>query len=139
MAEKPSEQAKRRVKNPETFRERAIKAAESSDKPTRRAKVRKAIVGVLRTIFRPIGRAFGKLFSIPPFNFIAWLARMIGLVIFPVYLRNSTKELKNVTWPTFKQSRQLTGAVLIFAIVFGTSVALVDLGLDRLFKHILLK
>jgi preprotein translocase SecE subunit len=139
MAETPTEKNKRRVKNPETFRERAIKATEITDKPKRFSKFKSRLGKILKPVFRPIGRFFSKLFSIQPFKFIAKLFYWLSLVIFPRYLRKSWKELKFVTWPTLKQSRQLTFAVLVFATVFGASVALVDLGLDKLFKNILLK
>jgi preprotein translocase SecE subunit len=139
MSEESKEKAKRTVKNPETFRERAIKSTEASERPKKTAKVRKTTRAIIAKLFHPFGVFFKRLFKIPPFNLIAKLAKWIGLVIFPIYLRNSLKELKYVTWPNLKQSRQLTVAVLIFAIVFGTAVALVDVGLDRLFKHILLK
>ena len=139
MAEEPKPKAKRLVKNPETFRERAVKASELSDKPKRTARMRAKVKAVLRKVFHPFVVFFSRLFKIPPFNWIAKLGKWIGYVVVPIYLRNSVKELKFVTWPTFKQSRALTSAVLIFAIVFGAAVALVDVGLDRLFKHILLK
>jgi preprotein translocase SecE subunit len=66
-------------------------------------------------------------------------ARFVGRIIYPSYFRNSWKELKQVTWPTLKESRQLTYAVLIFAVVFGATIALVDYGLDKAFKDFLLK
>jgi preprotein translocase SecE subunit len=65
--------------------------------------------------------------------------RLLGKVLFPAYLRNSWQELRLVTWPNWKQSRQLTSAVLIFAIIFGAVIALVDYGLDKVFRSILLK
>jgi preprotein translocase SecE subunit len=77
--------------------------------------------------------------NFPPFKPLRKPLRIIGLVIFPVYFRRSWQELKLVTWPGFKQSLRLTWAVLLFAIIFGTAVALVDYGLDAVFKRILLK
>jgi preprotein translocase SecE subunit len=139
MADEPTDKVKRRVKNPETFRERAIKAAETTDKPSRSKTARTKLRSVLTPIFRPIGRFFAKLFSVQPFKFFAKVAYWISLVIIPRYVRNSWKELKFVTWPNLRQSRQLTFAVIVFAVVFGSTVALVDLGLDKLFKNILLK
>ncbi len=65
--------------------------------------------------------------------------KIIGMILLPIYLRNSWIELKQVTWPNFKLSRQLTVAVIIFAVFFGVSIALVDAGLSRVFKVILLK
>ena len=43
-----------------------------------------------------------------------------------------------VTWPSGKQTRALTFAVIVFSIVFGALVALVDFGLDKLFKKVIL-
>jgi preprotein translocase SecE subunit len=60
-------------------------------------------------------------------------------ILVPKYFREAFKELKLVSWPNWQQSRKLTYAVLSFAVVFGTVIAVVDLGLDRVFKTILLK
>jgi preprotein translocase SecE subunit len=139
MAETAGQQPKRRVKNPETFRERALKATESSEQPGTGRRLRQAGGKVANPVVGPISRAWRKLFSVQPFKFIAKIARWIGLVVFPPYFRNSWRELRLVTWPTWKQSRQLTFAVLIFAVIFGAIVALVDYGLDKVFRNILLK
>jgi preprotein translocase SecE subunit len=135
MANKQPTKAKRRVKNPETFRERALKAGEQSAQPNRLAKSRGRIATSLRWLFRPLG----KLFELKLFKIIAKPFRLIGKVLLPSYIRNSWKELRLVTWPSWKQSRQLTFAVLIFAVVFGAAIALVDLGLDKIFRQLLLK
>ncbi len=132
MADKPANKSKRRVKNPETFRERAVKAAETSGKPKRSAGLRRAGSKVTGPVFGPAAQALGKLFSLKPF-------RLVGKILLPVYIRRSWHELRLVTWPSWKESRRLTVAVLIFAVVFGASIALVDYGLDIVFKHILLK
>jgi preprotein translocase SecE subunit len=81
---------------------------------------------------KQIGHGLRWFFMLKPVRFIG---RILGLK----YLRDSFKELRTVTWPTFKESTRLTGAVLIFSIVFGLFVAVVDFGLDKLFKQILLK
>ena len=137
MADKPSKatKAKRIVKNPETFRERAIKATNEGDKKPRLSRTKR----VLKAPFRQLGKVGRAIGSYPPFRPLRKPLRIIGLIIFPVYFRNSWKELKLVTWPSFKESIRLTWAVLLFAIVFGTSVALVDYGLNAVFKRILLK
>jgi preprotein translocase SecE subunit len=132
VADEPSTKKRRIVRNPETFRERAIKAAETSDKPSRKHRIRGGVGKVLRPIFVPIGKVLKKIFYRQPFKFI-------GRILLPKYFRNSWKELKLVTWPNWKQSRQLTFAVLAFAIVFGAAVAGLDYGLDKVFKSILLK
>jgi preprotein translocase SecE subunit len=137
MADKPVKTitSKRTVKNPESFRERAIKATNESDKPKQSAEIKRAINLKLDPV-RNSGKTFA---NYPIFNPIRRPLRLIGKVIIPVYLRNSWKELKLVTWPSWKQSVRLTYAVLFFAIIFGVSVAVIDLGLDVVFKKILLK
>lgn len=114
---------KRRLRAPsETVRERANKtltAGEAASKPKR-------VRGVLGKILLPL-------------RFIGRGLRFIGRFIIPPYIRNSWRELRLVSWPSRKQSRQLTVAVMIFAIVFGVLIYFVDLGLDKLFKQVLLK
>ena len=128
MADKQPAKSKRQVKDPETFRERAVKAADASEKPRRRGAVKRAG----GKVFRPIAAPFKRLGRLKPF-------RIIGRIILPRYIRDSWQELRLVTWPTWKQSRQLTFAVLVFAVVFGAAIALVDYGLDKVFKNLLLK
>ena len=139
MEEKTSPSPKRRLKNPETFRERSLKAVEANDKPSLLKKLKSLLSRLFRPVFTPISRFFRRLGNIQPFKAIYKLLHWIGLVLLPPYIRKSWKELKLVTWPNRKQSRQLTFAVLVFALVFGATVAVVDYGLDKLFRQILLK
>ena len=66
---------------------------------------------------------------------VRFIAKIIGLK----YVAESWKELKQVTWPTWKESRRLTVAVMIFSVIFGLLIAIVDFGLDKLFRQIILK
>ena len=59
--------------------------------------------------------------------------------IIPRYFKIALRELKQVQWPTRKQTIQLTIAVFIFAIVFGVLITITDYGLDKIFKKLLLK
>ena len=122
---------KRRVKDPETFRERALKANEPAAKTTGKSKA-----GQTGGKAAGLGRGLSGFKPLQPFIRVF---RPIGRIIVPSYLRNSWKELKLVTWPNWKQSRQLTFAVLVFAVVFGAVIAIVDYGLDKIFRNILLK
>jgi len=81
---------------------------------------------------RQIGHGLRWFFMLKP-------VRFIGKIVGFTYLRDSFKELRTVTWPTLRESTRLTGAVIIFSIIFGLFVALVDFGLDKVFKQILLK
>jgi preprotein translocase SecE subunit len=82
--------------------------------------------------FKWIGRGFAKVGHKKPF-------RIVGHILLPSYFRNSWKELRQVTWPNRRESWQLTSAVIVFAAIFGVMIALVDYGLDKLFKQVLLK
>lgn len=132
MDEPAKVERKRRVKNPETFRERALKAKQ----PVEAKKRRRFSLGF---IFRPFKSAFHKLAQLKLLKPLGPPLRLIGKILLPPYLRNSWKELRLVKWPTLKESRQLTYAVIIFAVIFGAAIAAVDFGLDKLFKQILLK
>lgn len=124
MAEKQPASKKRRVKNPETFRERAQKATEASSQPTRSSKVKQAS----RQATGPVRRTAGRVSN----------SRALRILI-PKYFRRSWQELRLVTWPNWNEGRRLTFAVLIFAIVFGLVIAGVDWGLDKVFQQLLLK
>jgi preprotein translocase SecE subunit len=65
---------------------------------------------------------------------ISWLLRHI----IPPYFKNSWKEIKQVTWPSFKDTTKLTFIVLLFAMIFGGVIAAVDYGLDKVFKALIL-
>ena len=133
MAEQPAKK-KRRIKNPESFRERIQKSSEASAKPSRSARltpVRRAA----SWLFRPITR----LYASKPLKPVRKVLSVVGKVVFPKYFRQSWQELKQTSWPNWQESRRLTSAVLIFAIVFGAAIALVDWGLDKVFKQLLLK
>jgi preprotein translocase SecE subunit len=135
QADKPKR--KRVVKSPETFRQRADKITLNEKAPSNSlfSKAKKALAKFLS----PIKEALIKFFSAPVFKPFAKPLRIIGKIIVPPYIRKSWQELKLVTWPDLKTSRQLTFAVLVFAIVFGAAIAGVDYGLDKVFKTILLK
>lgn len=135
MASESSKRPKRRLKNAETVRERAIKAQEQSAQPGRSNRLLSTTAAVAGKPARGVGRIFHH----QPFKFIGAILRFIGRFPLLRYLASSWRELKVVTWPNRKQTRQLTWAVLLFAIVFGALVSAVDYGLDKLFKAVLLK
>lgn len=139
MANQPIKPVKRRVKNPETFREKSLKASVDSDKLSLAGKIIAMLGKIIKPVINLFKAVFHKLNKIQSFRFIFKLLHWIGLVIAPPYIRSSLVELKQVSWPSRLTSRQLTTAVLIFAVVFGIVVAIVDYGLDKLFRTILLK
>lgn len=85
-----------------------------------------------------VGKAFSalkRLGRLPVWKPFLFIARFL----IPPYIRNSGRELAMVDWPDRRQTRQLTGAVILFTIVFGTLVAILDFGLDKLFKQVIVK
>ena len=127
MAEETAK-SKRRIKKTETVREKAVKLAESEKKPRRLQGTKRHARAPFRLLAK-LGRFLGK-FKV---------FRIIGLILVPPYFRNSFKELRQVTWTKPKESFRLTFAVFAFAAVFGCVVALLDFGLDKVFKEVLLK
>lgn len=119
---------RRLVKKAETVREKAEKAQEDSKQPRRLHATKRRVTAP----FRPVGRLAKKLGKFKVF-------RIIGLIIVPPYFRNSWRELRQVTWLKPKESWRLTYAVFAFAAIFGTLVALLDYGLDKIFKEVLIK
>ena len=120
--------APRRIRKVETLREKTEKTTAAGDKPRRLSATKQKAGAPLRAT----GRGLQRLNRIKPL-------RILGFIIVPPYFRNSWRELRQVTWPTGKESRRLTLAVILFAIVFGALVAVLDLGLDKVFKQVLLK
>ncbi len=130
---------KRVLKNPETFRQRALRAAENKELPKRDYPKTKKFFTSIGKLFMPIVKGYRRLEKIKQLKYIFKFLSFLSRILFIKYAITSLEELKKVTWPTFKESRKLTYAVLIFAIVFGASVALVDYGLGKIFKQLLLK
>lgn len=141
--EKPVQPKSRIVKNPETFRERAVKANEQAAKPSRKQAVVAApvrvIVKVVSLIAKPFAWSGKTIGATKAGRILGKPLKVLGRILLPRYVRNAWVELRQVTWPTWLESRRLTFAVLVFAVAFGVAIAIVDFGLDRLFKALLLK
>lgn len=87
---------------------------------------------VHRPPLKQIGHGLRWFFRTKPLRF---LSRIVGLT----YIASSWQELKLVTWPGRREGLRLTSAVIIFSVIFGALIAIVDYGLDKLFKQLLLK
>jgi preprotein translocase SecE subunit len=124
-----AERRKPRIrKSAPTVRERAeaVRVKEETSRPNRL----KATTG---KVARPIKRLR------PPSNPLTrGIAHAIRFIV-PKYFVNSWHEVRQVTWPNRRETWRLTGAVFVFAIIFGALVALVDKGLDEVFKKFVLK
>jgi preprotein translocase subunit SecE len=53
------------------------------------------------------------------------------------FFRETTGELKKVTWPTWPEARQLTGLVLLVMVVIGIILGLTDAGAHGLLNLLL--
>lgn len=131
-APEPAERPKRRLRAPsETVREKAVKHQLRADAPQKPSLFGALINGFL--LFpRKIGRGIA---GLQRFRVFRW----VGYVVAPVYIRNSWRELKQVTWPNFKTTLGLVKAVILFSVVFGLLIAGVDYGLDKIFKEFIVK
>ncbi len=123
---------RRMVKRAETVREKAEKASQAKPKKTG---VLHLALRYIAAPFRWIGRGIAKSGR--------WLRKfkafkIIGKILWPAYFRESWKELRQVTWPSRRETWQLTLAVIIFSVIFGALVAVVDFGLDKVFKKLII-
>lgn len=107
----------------ETVRERTEAATSSAPRTVKASRVRGGF------------RRAGSLAIWKPFKVVG---RFLSRFLVPPYFKNSWRELGLVTWPDRKQTRDLTFAVILFSIAFGAVVAIVDFGLDKLFKKVIL-
>jgi preprotein translocase SecE subunit len=124
-------------KAPQTFREAAEKQQTKAQKTRRRPvrKVAKATGKGVVTVTRPFS------FLLWPFRLrpVRFVGRIAGRILWPRYLRNAFRELRQVTWPGRKETWKLTFAVFAFAIVFAAIISSVDYGLDKIFKRLIIK
>jgi preprotein translocase SecE subunit len=118
-----------------TIRERVEDAKVKSEAPVKPSRIKPALNAAAWPL-RPIKRV--RLPQLPDNQFFKVLSRILNFFI-PRYIINSWKELRQVTWPNRRETWRLTGAVIIFAIIFGGLVAALDKVLDVLFKNLVLK
>lgn len=48
------------------------------------------------------------------------------------YVRDVIAELKKVTWPTWEELKGSTMVVIVFSIIMGFYIAVIDFGLSKL-------
>ena len=130
MAKKEEDKSK---KPKSSLRERNLKAAEAKDKPRR---IRKAA----STAVKPVGKVGSLLTTefhvVQPKENAGFFTKSRRAT--PSYFAKSLAELKNVTWPGRKKTWELVFAVFVFAGTIGIFIALLDYGLEKLFKQIIL-
>ena len=125
---------KRRVKKPETVREKALK----SDEPKKR-RIRSTVTSVSSGKLSAVKKYGGKQYhpiKLPDNRVGRFLTKPRRVM--PKFFSEAWQELKLVTWPNRKETAKLTTAVIFFAILFGGLVALVDFGLEKFFRNFIL-
>ena len=131
MAEGASPRKKPRVRKVgPTVREQIEVSSKKAAEPAKKR-------GPFRHFFSKIWQSLKYIFS--PFAPVGRFLKKYLRWLVPRYFINSWRELKLVTWPTRRETWRLTGAVFVFALVFGALVAIVDKGLDEIFKKLILK
>jgi preprotein translocase SecE subunit len=135
MANGSRERRKPRIrKATPTVREKIESEAKGVEKaPKRGFRLTAVVVVPLKVLWRILGPI------LRPLTPIGRLLLKILNWLVPRYFINSWRELKLVTWPNRRETWRLTGAVVVFSIVFGAMIWVVDLGLDQLFKRFVLK
>ncbi len=123
---------KRTAKKPQTVRERT----QAGDGRARRIRTSASRV---KTPIKKIRQTGKREYHLPlPDNRIGKVgSKRVRLV--PKFVREAWHEIKLVTWPTFRETLSLTFAVFLFSIVFALIVGVLDFGLDKLFKELIVK
>ncbi len=132
---KPKSKKPRIRKAPVTVREKAEQQRQKSEKVSSKQKVTKKAKHKAKLAGSFLGKEY--YMPMPDNRFGRFLNKRRSFV--PKYFRESWAELKLVTWPGRMETWRLTFAVVIFAVVFGIFIGLIDKGLDALFKDIILE
>ena len=136
MADSPEEKRRPRIrKSTPTVRERveAAQARQETPEPKRIRSLLAKPVAPIRKL--QLGQRRPVKVAAKPFG---WLKKVLVWLV-PKYFVNAWRELRQVYWPSRRETWRLTLAVFVFAIIFGALVAGVDKSLDLLFKKVVLK
>ncbi len=139
MASKDSEKQKKipkLTKEPETIRQKADKESARRTKPTPKSKITKSIHKPLSTLKKVALKEYHPV-KAPEKRGVRHLNKRIHYI--PKFLKNSWKELKQVTWPSWRDALRLTFAVIVFSAVFAFFVQVLDYIFSKLVKEIILR
>jgi preprotein translocase SecE subunit len=124
---------KGRVKKAPTVRERTLTV--KSDRKRRLRSGAAKVGSPIKKVARVGKREYH--LPLPDNKFGRFLKKRIRL--WPRYFSESWREIKQVTWPNRRETIRLTVAVGIFSLIFGITVALLDYGLDKVFREVIVK
>ncbi len=131
-AKETSKPKKVEDKKKSSMRESALKSREAAKKPKR---VRKAASAATKPVGK-LGRLLTAEYHLINNEKQGFFTKSRKFT--PKYFRNSAKELKNVTWPGRKETWRLVFAVFVFAIIMGTFIAVLDYGLEKILREVIL-
>ena len=136
MEEDKSKSHKPRIrKAPISQREKVEIERTKSQSTPRKKKITSSASGKLKSTSNVLGKEY--YLPMPNNRFGKFINKRRHFI--PKYFRDSWADLKLVAWPGRKETWRLTFAVFVFAIVFGVIVAIVDKGLDTLFRDVILE
>jgi len=116
-----------------SMRESSAKSRQKSEKPKR---VRRAAKAATKPV-SSVGTAITKEYHVlPQKDGGKFFTKSRSLV--PRYFKASWQELRLVTWPGRKETWKLVFAVFVFSIVLGISIAVLDFGLEKLLREVIL-
>ena len=134
------EKRKPRIRKIETVRERAEKAQAKESAPRRGHRVRKVAGHAVRP-FKAAHRIGQKEYYPIKVREKGRPGQILNRrrYFVPSYFRLAWKEVRQVVWPSMRETVKLTVAVFVFAIIFGLIVTATDFGIEKLFREILIK
>lgn len=130
-SKKPS--AKKEVKKPVSMRESAAKSREKASQPKR---VRKAATAASKPLSKTAEVATKQRHVLPKSGTDSFWHRERSFA--PTWFKNAWNELRQVTWPSRRETWRLVLAVFIFSALLSLFIALLDNALETIFRNVFL-
>jgi preprotein translocase SecE subunit len=129
----------RLLKKSDTIAQRAKKATDKPAQARRLRKTSKAAARPFKFVWNLAKKALGPFaFLLIPFKtkIARKIASFLASVLLLKFIRGAYGEIKQVQWPSFRETVRLSVAVFIFSVLFGTLVAITDYGLGKVFRKL---
>lgn len=133
---------KRQLKKVETVRQRSERVGSTPAGTRKGSKVWKVVSKPLRITGRFIAKVLSPFaFVLIPFKTkpMRFIGQMLASVLLFRFFRDAWKELRQVQWPSARETVRLSMAVFMFSIVFGVIIAITDYGLDKVFRKVFIE
>lgn len=130
---KAKKDSKKELKKAVSMRESAAKSREKASKPKR---VRKAASAASKPLSKTAEVATKQRHVLPKSGSDSFWHRERSLS--PKWLSNAWAELRQVTWPSRKETWRLVLAVFIFSALLSLFIALLDNALETIFRNVFL-